>query len=222
MIGNFLVFGKLLCWLDSSSNRIWLCCCCHHHNPPPLDYHGWEARQPVTVHCFLQAFSFCFYSGFNFVTYKEPKCWTRVLWWSSLGFVGHWWSWQWPTMSTGKLWERWFSTARMDPTRFIWTFKRERCQHITSGHYSVFHIGKQSADVCKPNWVFRIRMTLLKYGTCQDVAMVCQYLVGVFCTFQKSFLILETSSKQWSFVGTEAIFRWCRAEAAVLSGLKQL
>lgn len=34
MIGNFLVFGKLLCWLDSSSNRIWLCSCCHHHNPP--------------------------------------------------------------------------------------------------------------------------------------------------------------------------------------------
>lgn len=47
--------------------------------------------------------SLCFYFGFDLVTHQKPKCLIRVRWWSSLEFAGHWCSWQWPTMSTGKL-----------------------------------------------------------------------------------------------------------------------
>lgn len=112
--GNISVPSKLLCWLDSSFSRIWLCTCCHHYNLPLWITMAEKQGSLWLSTALCRPLSFCFYSGFNLVTYTEPKCWTRALWWSSLGFVGHWWSWQWPTMSTGKLWEGWFSVAWTD------------------------------------------------------------------------------------------------------------
>lgn len=74
--------------------------------------------------------SLCFYFGFDLVTHQKPKCLIRVLWWSSLEFAGHWCSWQWPTMFTGKseARKRRFEQALMCLTRSVWLCKRHRSQ----------------------------------------------------------------------------------------------
>lgn len=92
----------VLCWLDSPERIclrvaviIVIIIIC-------VDYHAWEASEPVMVLCWVQLFSFPVISGFKLVKNQQPKCWTRAPWWSSRAFVGRWCSWRWPTTSTGK------------------------------------------------------------------------------------------------------------------------
>lgn len=102
--GDWKFVGLHLRWLGSASSRRFSCC--HHHNLS-LSFSGIimamkQASLWLSTGLF-RPFRYLFFSGFELVRNREPKCWTRALWWSLLGFVGRWWSWLWPTTSTGKL-----------------------------------------------------------------------------------------------------------------------
>lgn len=110
------------CWLDSSHIGIGLSTCCHHHNLPlwiiMAEKQGslWASTAlPCRTALLL------FFLVWNSEGHKEQSCWTRVLWWSSLGSVGHWWSWRWPTMSTGKLYSGVFFFFSVKLTQLLTT-----------------------------------------------------------------------------------------------------
>lgn len=124
-----LALGKLFCWLDCSSNRIWLCSCCHHHNLPlwiimaEKQHSLWLS----TVLCrpFLSVFILALIWWHTRSHNAEPEC-CDDLHWDLWGIGGH--GNGLLCLLVSSLWERWSKTS-MDCIIFTWTCKRERCEN---------------------------------------------------------------------------------------------